>query len=82
MLLKSYTKEKVIALFDGRMEFGPRSLGNRSILSRATDPNINQILNNKLKRTEFMPFAPITLSENFDQMYTYTKKKIEKHVSI
>jgi carbamoyltransferase len=56
------------------MEFGPRSLGNRSILSRATDPNINQTLNNKLKRTEFMPFAPITLSENFEEMYIGAKK--------
>ena len=74
IVAKKLYEGKVVALFNGRMEFGPRSLGNRSILSRATDPNINQTLNNKLKRTEFMPFAPITLSENFEEMYIGAKK--------
>ena len=55
---------KVVAIFNGKMEFGPRSLGNRSILCRATDPKINKSLNKKLKRTEFMPFAPITLKNH------------------
>ena len=50
---------KVIAVARGRMEFGPRALGNRSILARADDRSINQWLNNRLSRTEFMPFAPI-----------------------
>ena len=74
LVAKKLHEGKVIALFNGKMEFGPRSLGNRSILSRATDPNINQSLNNKLKRTEFMPFAPITLAEKFNEMYNDTKK--------
>lgn len=55
---------KVIGLFQGRMEFGPRALGNRSILVRASDDTINKSLNKRLSRTEFMPFAPIT-SEKF-----------------
>ena len=42
------------------MEFGPRSLGNRSILYPATEPSVNNWLNHKLKRSEFMPFAPVT----------------------
>ena len=45
------------------MEFGPRALGNRSILVRPTDKKVNVWLNKKLKRTEFMPFAPITLEK-------------------
>lgn len=51
------------------MEFGPRALGNRSILCDASDPNINKNLNQKLKRSEFMPFAPITLTNTFDDFY-------------
>ena len=52
---------RVVARFDGRMEYGPRALGNRSILYRATEPEVNQWLNQRLGRTEFMPFAPATL---------------------
>jgi carbamoyltransferase len=53
----------IVARFNGRMEYGPRSLGNRSILYHAKDPSVNLWLNQKLKRTEFMPFAPATLYE-------------------
>ncbi len=62
-IAKLLTEGKIVARFNGRMEYGPRALGNRSILSQATDPKINQTLNAKLKRTEFMPFAPVTLYE-------------------
>jgi len=55
--------KKVVAHFNGRMEYGPRALGNRSILYSAHDPSVNQWLNNQLKRTEFMPFAPAVLAE-------------------
>lgn len=65
---------KVVAIFTGRMEFGPRSLGNRSILIRATNAKINKTLNKKLNRTEFMPFAPVTLEHKKNQMYLNTKK--------
>ena len=54
---------KVVARFDGRMEYGPRALGNRSILYHTVDPTVNDWLNKRLKRTEFMPFAPATLWE-------------------
>jgi carbamoyltransferase len=50
---------RIIARFDGRMEYGPRALGNRSILYRATDPSANDWLNTQLGRSEFMPFAPV-----------------------
>ena len=71
---KKLHEGKVVGLFNGKMEFGPRALGNRSILSRATDPKINNSLNKKLKRTEFMPFAPITLAKQKHKMYFDSKK--------
>jgi carbamoyltransferase len=60
---------QVVARFDGRMEYGPRALGNRSILYQPTDPTVNDWLNKRLVRTEFMPFAPVTLKEYADQCY-------------
>lgn len=54
---------QVLARYDGRMEYGPRALGNRSILYHAREPEVNQWLNKRLGRTEFMPFAPVTLYE-------------------
>jgi len=51
----------VVGRFNGRLEWGPRALGNRSILVRSTDASINQTLNQRLRRTEFMPFAPSVL---------------------
>ena len=52
---------RVVARFNGRMEYGPRSLGNRSILYHCSDASVNDWLNKRLDRTEFMPFAPATL---------------------
>jgi carbamoyltransferase len=60
---------RVVARFDGRMEYGPRALGNRSILYHAKDPAVNQWLNQRLGRTEFMPFAPATLGERARECY-------------
>lgn len=60
---------RVVARFNGRMEYGPRALGNRSILYRATEPEVNQWLNRRLGRTEFMPFAPATLYEARHRCY-------------
>ena len=60
---------QVVARFDGRMEFGPRALGHRSILCAATDPSVNDWLNQRLRRSEFMPFAPATLAEDAAARY-------------
>jgi carbamoyltransferase len=72
---------KIIARFDGRMEYGPRALGNRSILYRATDPTANDWLNTQLGRSEFMPFAPVLrdidaarLIEGYGPTTSYTSK--------
>jgi carbamoyltransferase len=59
----------VVGRFDGAMEFGPRALGNRSILCQASDPSINDWLNKRLRRTEFMPFAPATTVERAPRYY-------------
>lgn len=57
-------KGHVVARFDGRMEYGPRALGDRSILYQPNDPSANDWLNKHLTRTEFMPFAPALPFEN------------------
>jgi len=59
----------VVARFAGRMEFGPRALGNRSILYGAGDPAANRWLNQRLGRTEFMPFAPIVLADQAQNLF-------------
>lgn len=85
--LKDYTLRKVaqdiadgkcIGIFSGRMEFGPRALGARSILVRGGDRDITNILNKKLNRSEFMPFAPVTLEEYADDYYEDWNKE---HIS-
>ena len=59
----------VVARVAGRMEYGPRALGNRSILYRPDEPEVNDWLNKRLKRTEFMPFAPAALAEDADRYF-------------
>ncbi|MBU1652207.1 carbamoyltransferase, partial [bacterium] len=61
--------KKIVGRFNGRMEYGPRALGNRSILADPTDPAINDWLNERLSRTEFMPFAPSALYESANKLY-------------
>jgi len=60
-IAKKLADKKIVARFNGRMEFGPRALGNRSILYEASDPSVNDWLNKRLDRTEFMPFAPANI---------------------
>lgn len=56
---------KIIGWFQDRMEFGPRALGNRSILADPTNPEMQNIINKKIKRREsFRPFAPAILEED------------------
>lgn len=61
---------KVIGWFQGRMEWGPRALGNRSILCDPRREDIREILNLKIKRREsFRPFAPAILFEDIDDWF-------------
>jgi carbamoyltransferase len=68
---------KVVARFNGRMEYGPRALGNRTIMYQPGDPSVNDWLNELLKRTEFMPFAPVALWERTDKLFTDFKGALE-----
>jgi len=62
---KLILENKVIGWFQGRMEWGPRALGNRSILSNATNPKMQEILNLKVKhREKFRPFAPVVCEDD------------------
>ncbi|MGE3067401.1 MAG: carbamoyltransferase C-terminal domain-containing protein [Hyphomicrobiaceae bacterium] len=57
------------AIFTQRMEFGPRALGARSIIASPTDARINDSLNERLQRSEFMPFAPVVLEEDARRVF-------------
>ena len=75
---KKIKNQKVIGWFQGRMEWGPRALGNRSILADATTTEMRDIINAKVKKREmFRPFAPVILEE-------YTEKYFEsdKNLSV
>ncbi|NRA00212.1 MAG: carbamoyltransferase [Myxococcales bacterium] len=57
-------EENVVGLFQGRMEFGPRALGNRSIIGDARSEKMQSLMNRKIKyRESFRPFAPACLAE-------------------
>ncbi len=61
---KIISEGNIIGWFQDEMEFGPRALGNRSILADPRDPNMKDIINKKIKKREsFRPFAPVTLRE-------------------
>ena len=64
LVCKKLLNENIIGWFQGRMEFGPRALGNRSIISSPIGPNIKNLINSKIKlRESFRPFAPSILEE-------------------
>jgi carbamoyltransferase len=62
--------EKVVGWFQGRMEFGPRALGNRSILGDPRSPRMQSVMNLKIKfRESFRPFAPSVLREHVAEYF-------------
>jgi carbamoyltransferase len=66
--------QKVIGWFQGRMEFGPRALGARSILGDARNPETQSVINLKIKyRESFRPFAPSVLGEACPQFFHLDK---------
>ncbi len=63
-------KEKVIGWFQGRMEFGPRALGNRSIIGDVRSPRMQKKINLKIKfRESFRPFAPTVLADKVSEWF-------------
>tara|TARA_Y100001958_G_scaffold160108_1_gene166387 strand:+ start:7763 stop:9484 length:1722 start_codon:yes stop_codon:yes gene_type:complete len=84
---KIISEGNIIGWFQDEMEFGPRALGNRSILADPTNSNMKDIINKKIKRREsFRPFAPVTLREfqnewfesKFISQYMSSLSKVKK----
>lgn len=67
--VEAIENNEVIGWYDSRMEFGPRALCNRSIIYHCRDTTVNDWLNERMDRTEFMPFAPVTLEELAPKCY-------------
>lgn len=68
----------IVGWFQGRMEYGPRALGSRSILASAADGSINKWLNERMRRTEFMPFAPSCLYEHAEDVFEIEKFQLKR----
>ena len=67
---KELSNEKIVGWFQGRMEFGPRALGGRSILADPRSANMQKELNLKIKfRESFRPFAPSVLREDVNEWF-------------
>lgn len=66
--------QKVVGWFQGRMEFGPRALGNRSIIADARNPKNQSVVNLKIKfRESFRPFAPAVLEERMPEYFDFDR---------
>lgn len=67
----------VVARFAGRMEYGARALGNRSILANPSDSRVIKIINDQIKGRDFwMPFAPVVLKERMNDYFIIPKAKV------
>ena len=75
-IIKKIKKKKIIGLFRGRLEWGARSLGNRSIIADPREKNIKDIINKKIKlRESFRPFAPSILLTHAKKWFKFNKIK-------
>jgi len=69
------SKDKIVGWFQGRMEFGPRALGNRSILANPCNPEMKNLVNSKVKRREhFRPYAPSVIEEKALEFFELRQK--------
>ena len=69
------SENNIVGFFQGRMELGPRALGNRSLLADPRHPNMREILNHKVKHREyFRPLAPSVLHEEANNWFLITKE--------
>ena len=68
-MIDMIASNKVVCYVSDKMEFGPRALCHRTIFCDATDPSINDRLNKRLGRTEFMPFAPVCAEEFANDLF-------------
>lgn len=60
--------KRVVGLMEGPMEYGPRALGARTIMSDPQDADVNFTINERLGRVEYMPFAPVILAEQANEI--------------
>ena len=75
LVAKLIAQGYVIGWFNGKMEFGPRALGSRSILGDPRSENMQNIMNQKIKfRESFRPFAPSILEEDVSTQFNFDKK--------
>jgi carbamoyltransferase len=73
--------DRSIGWFSGRMEFGPRALGGRSIIANATSPYMQSRLNLQIKKREsFRPFAPIVLEDKVQDWFDWPKGSKSKYM--
>ncbi|MBF0168517.1 MAG: carbamoyltransferase [Alphaproteobacteria bacterium] len=83
LLARCLAEGRVLARSKGRMEFGARALGNRSIIARADDPRMLRRINDKIKRRDFwMPFAPMILAECWDAYVVDPKHVTSPYMTI
>lgn len=68
-IIEGIRKDKIVAVASGRAEYGPRALGNRSILADPRDPSIKDKVNLIKQRELFRPFAPVVMEEYADQWF-------------
>lgn len=68
-LLKELHTNKIVGVANGRAEFGPRALGNRSLLADPRGPDIKDKVNEIKRRQQFRPFAPIILEEHVNDYF-------------
>ena len=74
---------KLVGLFRGRSEYGPRALGNRTILCDPRKKENHEYINKKLKRNEIMPFAPIIMSEYISEIcYAYKSLRAAEFMTL
>ena len=76
-ILDKISKGSIVGICSGKGEFGPRALGNRSIIFSPDDKKLNDEVNKRLGRNEFMPFAPVTTLQSAKKIfYKFDKKDI------
>ncbi len=68
-LINSLLRDRISGVASGRAEFGPRALGNRSLLADPRGPDIKDTVNEIKHRQKFRPFAPVILAEHVDQYF-------------
>ncbi|HEY6071958.1 MAG TPA: carbamoyltransferase [Anaerolineales bacterium] len=74
LVVDALTKGQVVGLSQGRFEWGPRALGNRSILADPRDPTMKEVVNSKIKfREPFRPFAPVVVERDASRYFELGK---------